>query len=85
MKIKKHCNNCYIILKDDKEIYTRKEIIDRDSYIYIVDVFDSNIEDSIKAHIEELSQLFDDHHSAIEYLNEDLNIPKKITKQIKFS
>ena len=39
MKIKKHCNNCYIILKDNKEIHARKEIIDRDSYIYFVDVF----------------------------------------------
>ena len=82
MKIKKHCNNCYIIYTGNKDIHIRKENIDDDQNIFIVDVFDSIIEDAIKAHIEDLSELFDDYRSAIEYLNEDLNIPKKITNQI---
>ena len=65
------------------DIHLRKERIENDPDLYVIDVFAMFIKDDNKAHQEDLSDVFDELYQAIEHLEEVLHIPKRITKQIK--
>ena len=65
------------------DIHLRKERIENDPDLYVIDVFARFIKDNNKAHQEDLSDCFDELYQAIEHLEEVLYVPKRITKQIK--
>ena len=65
------------------DIHLRKERIENDPDLYVIDVFARFIKDNNKAHQEDLSDCFDELYEAIEHLEEVLYVPKRITKQIK--
>ena len=66
------------------DIYLRKtNIKENDPDLYVIDVFANFIKDNNKAHQKDLSDVFDELWEAIEYLEDELYIPKKSTKQIK--
>ena len=65
------------------DIHLRKERIENDPDLYVIDVFARFIKDNNKAHQEDLSDCFDELYEAIENLEEVLYVPKRITKQIK--
>ena len=85
--IKNHKNYGFQIYEINKGIFNihlrKKRITKNDPDLYIVDVFASFIKDNSKAYQEDLSDVFDELYQAIEYLEEVLYIPKRITKQIK--
>ena len=87
-----------IVITKDIEICIFKETFEKDICLYFVDYFDDSkkitneqYEEGIRTYPYceisgfnyQLSNQFDELYQALEYLEDDLNIPKKITKQIK--
>ena len=92
MKLNKLQNNNYEIINDDYIIYVSKEQYEQnDPYIYFIDVFNSqdiynykkdkiNIKDTEPVD----NEVFDELWEAIEYIENNFEIPKILTNQIKF-
>ena len=79
MKIKKLDKNQYEIINDDYIIYISEEQNPNTKlYLYFIDVFEHNNKNAYD------NEIFDDLYSAIEYMENNFNIPKTITNQIKF-
>ena len=91
MKIKKLDKYQYEIINDDYIIYISKEQYEHNEpYIYFIDVLDSQELDDYKKdkiNIKDIepidNEVFDELYSAIEYMENNFNIPKTITNQIK--
>ena len=84
-------NNNYEIINDDYVIYISKELLPNLPYIYFIDVFNNQDIQNYKKdkiNIKETDSIdnepFDELWEAIEYLENNYQIPKTITKQIKF-
>ena len=78
MKIKKLDKNQYEIINDDYIIYISEEQNPNTKlYLYFIDVFEHNNKNAYD------NEIFDDLYSAIEYMENNFNIPKTITNQIK--
>ena len=92
MKLNKLENNNYEIINDDYVIYVSQEQYEHNEpYIYFIDVFNSqdiynykkdkiNIKDTEPVDNEVFNELWE----AIECIENNFEIPKTITKQIKF-
>lgn len=82
MKIKKLSKTSYEIETKEDLIYITKEKnpSTKDLYLYFIDIFDNN------ACIipTEMSDVFDEFWESKEYLQNNFQIPTKITDQIKF-
>ena len=72
-----------IIINKDVEIAITYEKFEDNITTYFVDYFDDD-SDWEEGYNHDLSELFDDLYSAIEYIENNFEIPKTITKQIKF-
>ena len=85
MKIKKLSKICYEIETKHNLIYITKEknLNTKNLYIYFIDIFSNNESRIYNGYKEKLSEVFDDLYLAIEYLENNFNIPKNITKKIK--
>ena len=94
MKLNKLENNNYEIINDDYVIYISKEQNpNTELYLYFVDVFEHNNKNAVDSYLFlslllnrtfDDNEIFDDLYSAIEYIENNFEIPKTITKQIKF-
>ena len=91
MKIKKYkttktdASDFFEITNGNLEICIQREDFKKgndEPSVYFVDVFDINIEDNDEAYLIDLSGNFDELWEAVDHLQNELNIPKKITNQI---
>ena len=72
-----------IIINKDVEICITYEKFEDNITTYFVDYFDDD-SDWEEGYNHDLSELFDELYLAIEYIENNFEIPKTITKQIKF-
>ena len=78
MKLNKLENNNYEIINDDYIIYISKEQHPNTKlYLYFIDVFEHNNKNAYD------NEIFDDLIKAVIYIQNNYEIPKSITKQIK--
>ena len=78
MKIKKLDKNQYEIISKNDIIYISKEQNPNTKlYLYFVDVFEHNNKNAYD------NEIFDDLIKAVDYIKNNYEIPKTITKQIK--
>ena len=78
MKIKKLDKNQYEIISKNDIIYISKEQNPNTKlYLYFVDVFEHNNKNAYD------NEIFDDLIKAVIYIQNNYEIPKTITKQIK--
>ena len=91
MKIKKYkttktdASDFFEITKGTLEICIQREDFKKgndEPSVYFVDVFDINIKDNDEAYLIDLSGNFNELWEAVDHLQNELNIPKKITNQI---
>ena len=74
-----------IVITKDIDICISKHIFENSDdaqILYLVDYFDDN-SDWEEGWVGEKYDEFDELYQALEYLEDEFNIPKKITKQIK--
>ena len=83
MKIKKTHKNCYEIENNNNLIYISKEQNPKTKvYLYFTDVFDLSSLTPLNSEPCD-SEVFDEPWEALEYLENNFNIPEETTKQIK--
>ena len=76
--INKDIEICISYADDIGDFYDYK----KETRVYFVDYFDDNSQWE-DGYDHDLSEVFDELYSSIEYIENNFNIPKKITKQIK--